>query len=209
MTFIKPKSMIVAIVSSIVISAVLMSTLIGYYMYVELRARDEEKAAVDFMRSAQSRIFSKYVDVSQLSSEIASSGPLKGKPVIKGIVSNRSARRLSAIVVKVKFLDVGEASIYEVVFQPLEPAFGIDQLGPMTMSYLTGASRNALEANSSRAFKHIIQRCPRELFHLLSQKKGKEKTPPRRMRQWSGGLVAEVISVGLSSSADNPRQAGK
>ncbi len=195
---IKPKSLIVIFLSSIVISSVLIFTLIGYYMYIELKERDTEKARADSIKKIQAKIFSKYIEIAQLSGEIETSGPLKGRPSIAGVIKNTSARPLCNILLKVKFLDTKKASIYEVVFQPLEPTFGIDQLGSMTMSYLAGPPKNFLEPNSSKVFKRLVPNCPRELFKPVAESaKGKKGKTQKRLSQWSGGLAAEVVSVSL------------
>ena len=196
--FIKSKSLIVVTLSSVVISSVMIFTLIGYYMYIELKERENERVCLDSIKKIQAKIFSKYVEISQLSCEIETSGPLKGRPTITGVIRNLSARRLYNIVLKVKFLDSEKASIYEVVFQPLEPTFGIDQLGPMTMSYLAGSQKNFLEANASKIFKRLVPNCPRELFGSVPQsRKGKKKTLQKKIGQWSSGLTSEVMSVSL------------
>jgi hypothetical protein len=195
--FIKPKSLIVVILSSVVISSVLIFTLIGYYMYIELKERDVEKACSDSIKKMQARIFSKHIEISQLSCEMGTSGPLKGKAVISGVVKNSSGRRLASIVIKVKFLDTEGASMYEVMSQPLEPTFGLDQLGSLTRAYLAPSQRNFLEPNSSRAFKRIIPNCPQEILRTLAPSRKGKKSATKRRSQWSGQLTAEVMSVSL------------
>src|SRR3989338_2389949 len=102
---IKKKSFLVVVLSSIVIFSVLIFTLIGYYMYIELRARDDEKIAQDAIKKIGSRILSKYVAASGLSCALEASGAMKGRVVLKGSLINRSRRDLYNIVLKVKFID--------------------------------------------------------------------------------------------------------
>jgi len=195
---IKRKSLIVVALSTIVITAALTSTLIGYYMYLELKGREDERASSEAIKRLQAKIFSKYVDIVGLSYGIEASGPLKGKPTIKGVVANRSTRRLYNVILKVKFLDKDGAPMYEVIFQPQEPAFRIDQLGAMTKAYLTGPKKNYLEADSSSAFKRVIPNCPKELLKGAdSGKRPKNFPASKRLGRWSGRLIAEVISLNL------------
>ncbi len=197
---IKRKSLIVVVLSTIVISTVLACTLIGYYMYLELKEREDERACSNSIKKLEAKIFSKYVDIKGLSYGIEPSGPLKGKPTIKGIIKNRSTRQLYNIILKVKFLDEDGASIYEVIFQPQEPVFGINQLGVMTKAYLTGPQKNmVLEANYSIAFKRTVPNCPKELLQASgSSKRAKSgPAPSKKIGRWSGRLTAEVISLSL------------
>ncbi len=195
---IKRKSIIVVALSAVVISVALTSTLIGYYVYLEIKGREDERGSSDAIKRLEAKIFSKYVDIGGLSYGIEPSGALRGKPVIKGVIANRSTRRLYDIVLNVKFIDEDGASIYEVIFQAQEPAFGIDQLGVMTRAYLTGSQKSYLEANSSSAFKRIVPNCPTELLKAAgSGKGGKDEAASKKTTRWSGKLTAEVISLGL------------
>lgn len=195
---IKPKSLVVVALSSVVIAGVLVSTLIGYYMYVELKETENSKVCMDAIRKLQARIFAKDIEASGLSFGMDQAGPLAGRPVIKGVVRNRSARRVYNILLRVKFIDAGGTSVYEVVFHPLEPTFGIDQLGSITLSYLKGPQRNSIEPASSKTFKRIMPNFPKELLiPAPAGKKDKKDRSSGRAYQWSGRLEWEVVNLNL------------
>ncbi len=196
--FIKSKSIVVAAVSSIVVSAALVFTLIGYYMYIELKIRDDEKTSIDSLRKVQSQIFSKQIDVSQLTCAIEKSDGGRGRPTIRGIIKNGSTRDIYDIVLKVKFLDVSGASLYEVIFRPLEPTYGTNPIGHISQSHLLGYSRkNALKAKESNAFKRVILNSPKEILSFLDTRKGQRPASLKKSRAWTGSYAWEVISVSL------------
>jgi hypothetical protein len=195
---IKPKSLVVVALSSIVIVGVIISTLVGYYMYVELKETENAKVCSETIRKLQARIFAKDIDIADLSFGMESAGSLKDRPVIKGVVRNRSARRVYNVLLKVRFLDAGGSSAYEVIFHPLEPTFGIDQIGSITMSYLKGPKRDSLEAGSSKTFKRIMPNFPRELLSSSRVvRKDKKSKISKRTYQWPGRLDWEVVSLNL------------
>jgi len=196
--FIKPKSIVVSIVSSIVVSAVLVFTFIGYYMYIELKARDDEKTSLDLLRKVKSQIFSKYIEISKLTCAIEKSVQAgRGRPAIRGIIKNRGPIGLYDIVLRVKFLDSKGASLYEVIFHPLEPTYGTNPIGHITQSYLLGYKKGILNANSTNAFRYVIPNCPKEIADsFLALNKGQISTQPKKARGWEGSLTWEVISVG-------------
>ena len=193
MKLIKPKSALVVILSSAVIASALIFSLIGYYVYSELREQKSAIACAETLKKLQARMLIKRVALSELSCEVETSGPLKGATVIKGVVTNSSGRPLHSIVVKVKFLDASGASIYEALLQPLEPTFGLHQLGSATMSYLTGMPTNFLAPNISKTFKSIIRNYPKG---LLAPPAARPSLRAKKSR-WSGRLLGEVISVGI------------
>ena len=187
---IKKKSLVVSLISGCVISAVLALTLVGYAVYLELK-NDELSNAYDLMlANVQAKFYAKYIEVARLGAAIETSGALKGKPVIEGIVRNHGYKDVSDMVLRVTFLDRGGAILYDVAFHPQEPALGSASLSQVAIPYLAVPSSGAIRPEGSRTFKRILTDCPPEILAELTGS-GSSATS----RKWSGRLDYEVLAV--------------
>ncbi len=189
---IKKKSLIVALISSIVISSVLVLTLVGYVMYIELKGEEFKRSYVELLRKANAKFYSKYVEVSKLSAALVGTGALRGRPIIEGLVKNTGYKDIADLLMKVKFLDRDGAVIYEVVFHPQEPSLGSASLTQgLAIPYLSSPSRLIIKYNDSMPFKKILTNCPKEILEELKKGAGFAKSRGR----WSGTLSFEVLSL--------------
>ncbi len=197
MTIIKKKSLIVALVSSFVISLVLVLTLIGYLAYIEIRGKEFERSYQALLQKVHAKSYGKYIDIANLAAKIENQGALKGKPIVEGTIKNNGARNITDLLIKVKFLDRDGAVIYEVAFHPSEPALGattVPQVAlPYISNYLYGPAKVVLKAGDSLTFKWIMMNCPREIILTLQEKIGFAKDTGR----WTGKLAIEVLSIGF------------
>ena len=92
---IKKKSVIVALVSSFVIALVLILTLVGYFVYLEFKGNEFKRYYSELLEKAKAGVYSKYIDITKLDARIENSGPLKGKPIIEGVVTNKGKKEIS------------------------------------------------------------------------------------------------------------------
>ncbi len=188
---IKQKSLIVALVSSFVIALVLVLTLVAYLIYIELRGEEFKRSYQELLAKVNSKVYSKYIEAVKLDAFIEASGALKGKPVIDGVIKNNGSRNITALLMKVKFLDRDGAVIYEVTFHPQEPSLGAQASPQVVIPYLSSPARIILKPRDSLAFKRILANCPREIIQSLQDKSVTARTGGR----WSGKLVFEVLSI--------------
>jgi len=188
---IKQKSLIVALVSSLIISLVLVLTLVGYLIYIELRANELQRVYQEALAKINAKGYSRYMEVSALTAVIAGSGPLSGKPVIEGDIKNNGHRPVTNLLIKVKFLDRDNAVIYEVIFHPQEPALGAAKLTQVNIPYLTDPAKFVLKSGGVLSFKRILTGCPKEIVGTLRERKGFARNAGR----WSGALGSEIISL--------------
>lgn len=193
----KQKSLIVAIISGIIISLVMILTLVGYLIYIELRGEEFKRSYHALFEKTTARVYSKYIEALKLDARIEPAGALKGKPIIEGAIKNNGARNITDLLIKIKFLDRDEAVMYEVAFHPNEPALGestAPQVAlPYISNYLSGPSKVILKAGDSLNFKWILMNCPREIILALQEKIGFAKDTGR----WTGKLAIEVLSIGF------------
>ena len=188
---IKQKSLIVAIVSSLIISSVLVLTLIGYVAYIKLRGEDFRRSYAEALQGVNAKYYAKYVEFPKLEARMETSGALKGKPALVGSLKNRGNRTITDILLKARFIDKDGAVIYEVDFHPHDPSLGSAGLNQIAIPRFSALPRLALKPGSDLAFKIIMTNCPHEIMTELEQGKGFAKASDR----WVGKLSCEIVSV--------------
>lgn len=187
---IKKKSLIVALVSSLVICLVMVVNLIGYLIYLEVKDRDLDTAYRSTLQKVNAKVYAKHIEVARLSAGFERTGPLSGKAVLEGIVRNNGYRDITDLLIKVKFLDKDGAALYETIFHPLEPSLSASGLSAASMPLLA-ASRSVIKPENSLLFKRILADCPGEIVTELK----KESAPPKSRGRWAGRFDYEILSL--------------
>lgn len=189
--FIKRKSLIVALVSGIIISLVLILTLIGYFMYIEFRGEELKRAYQDLLQKAKAKVYSKYIDITMLDARIENTGPLKGKPIVEGAVTNKGKRPVADLVIKINFMDNDNVVLYELTLHPQEPVFEASGIAQVVIPYLYNFPRSIIKPNETVTFKKIMTKCPTEVFVELREGRQYRKS----FGKWPGKLTSQVISL--------------
>ena len=187
---IKKKSLIVALVSSFVIALVLVLTLIGYMMYLEIRDRNVQHAYQELLAKVNARVYARYLEISRLAARIDNAGPLKGKPVVEGVIKNSGTRNVTNLVLKVKFLDRNGATIYETAFAPQEPSLGGMGLPQVNIPYFNSAARVIISPGGSLPFKRVLSNCPPEILSALQDRENLRKDS-----RWTNALAHEILAI--------------
>ena len=180
---IKRKSLIVGLVSSIVIAVVLIMTLVGYSLYLELKNGEFERVYQELLEKAKAKVYSKNLDIFGLDARIENTGALKGKPIVEGAITNKGTRDVTNLAIKLNFLDKDSAVIYEFTARPQEPAL------PHTYTYTYSSA--AIKPGETLKFKKIIANCPTEIFVELRE----GEKPAKSFGRWSGKLTSETVSL--------------
>jgi hypothetical protein len=192
----KKKSVIVAFVSGLVVSIVLILTLVGYSVYLEIK-NEESRISYEYaLAKISARIYGKYVEISGLKVMIEKSGALRDKVLLEGTVKNNGEREISEIIAKIKFLDKDGAVIYEAVSDLLEPALGAGTIGAIKIPYLSYHPRVTVKIGGSLPFKKILANPPAEIYSCLRDEGGFSRNNVR----WSEKFDYEIISVKLADS---------
>lgn len=187
----KRKSLVVALISSFIISAVLVLTLVGYVAYIELKGEEFKRSYEGLLKKVNAKVYAKKIEVTKLNAEISGSGALKGKPVIEGVIKNSGPRNITSLLMKVKFLDRDGAIIYEAIFQPQEPSLGTSVLAQIPIPRLSGPPKIMMRPNESFPFKRVLTNCPVEIADELEKGGGGAKNAGR----WSGKFTYEILEV--------------
>lgn len=192
---IKRKSLIVGLVSSIIIAIVLIMTLVGYFIYLEIKSREFGRVYQELLEKAKAKVYSKHLDIFGLDARIENTGALKGKPIIEGAITNKGSREVVNLVLKITFMDRDSAPIYELVAYPQEPALGGTIFTHVSISRLYGYTHSigSLKPGQTLKFKKIITSCPTEIFVELRE----GEKPTKSFGRWSGKLDSEVMSLDL------------
>ncbi|MDD5421911.1 MAG: hypothetical protein WC592_03440 [Candidatus Omnitrophota bacterium] len=188
---IKKKSLIVAFVSSFVIFCVLVLTLVGYIVYQEIKSEEFRLSYIYELEKINARFYAKFIDISKLNAKMENSGPLKGNPIIEGVLKNKGNRVVTGLLIKVKLLDEDGAVIYEVTFHPNKPSLGDSNLTQAAMPYLYGRSEIPIRPNETMPFKKILNNCPGEIASELKAESG----PTEGSGRWAGRLASEILSI--------------
>lgn len=188
---IKQKSILVILLSSFVISSVLVLTLVGYIVYLELKDEESIHTYQYQLQKINAKVYARHIEVAKLNATIGDIGPLDEKPIIEGVILNNGYRNITDILLKVKFLDRDSAIMYEVIFHPQEPPFGTGGLTQVNIPYLSIPSKTNIGPNSSLPFKRILTGCPNEIVAALKRDRDFSKDRAK----WSGKLDSEVLSV--------------
>lgn len=187
----KRKSLIVALISSLVVSLVLVVNLAGYLIYLELKDDELSKAYRSSLQKVSAKVYSKYIEIARLGAGFDRMGPLSGNAVLEGIVRNYGYRDITDLLIKVKFLDKDGAVLYEIIFRPQEPPLGTSGLTRVSIPHMTDPSMSAIKPESSLPFKKILTDCPKEILSELKKNTGTSALGGR----WSGRFDYEILSV--------------
>lgn len=188
---IKKKSLIVALISGLVISAVLVLTLLGYVFYIELKGKEFKRSYQELLSKINAKVYSKHIDISKLNAKVETSGALKGKPIVEGLIRNNGTREITNILIKVNILDRDGSVLYEIAFHPQEPALGSSILPNVSIPYFGTPAKTILRPGNDMPFKRILAYCPKEILSELDRGMNFSKTSGK----WSGNLSSEVLSV--------------
>lgn len=188
---IKQKSLVVALISSFVISLVLALTLVGYLAYIEIKGEEFKRRYHELLQKANAKVYSRYIEISKLRADMEIGGVLKGMPIIEGIIKNNGYKDITSLLINIKFLDRDGAIIYEETFYPQEPSLGASSLPRAPFSYLHSSTKVILKPNSSLPFKRILSSCPAEIVKVLREGTNVVKSSGR----WSGRLIFEVLAI--------------
>lgn len=193
---IKKKSVIVALVSTMVICLVLVVNLAGYLLYLELKDDEMGNEYRVALQKMNARVYSKHIEIARLGASFERTGLLSGRAVLEGIVRNDGYKDITDLLIKVKFLDKDGAAIYDVTFHPQEPSLGSYEIFAQTsISHLTdpGAVEGAIKPENSLPFKKILVKCPDDILSEL--KAGAGASGAGGKGGWSGKFGYEILSV--------------
>ncbi len=163
---IKKKHASVIIFSSIIITVVFLSTLVGYNLYIQWK---KDSFALKYRNSIyklNAEIFKKDIVISNVNIKIGGSELFAEMPLLEGSLKNNSTKTITSVRIEVSFLKGDGSVIYKDWFHPLgEQQF----IHPILFSGIEH-TRNVLLPGEGISFRHLLRNCPKEVFSQLSTK---------------------------------------
>ena len=190
---IKLKSTIVIVLSSILISAVILFTILGLSLYLTWRGNESSRLHTAKLVSLNEAVYNKYISVQDLKAEYAAKGLYKGKSLLKGTIKNSGYRTISSIKLSVEFLNKAGETIYTENIFPLKTAVAPSKPTIAALSLFTSGKEVPLLPGESIRLNHILSQQKHK--NIISPIKNKRyATNPN---EWSGKFSHKITAIGF------------
>ena len=150
---IKKKSILVIVLSITLITLVLITTLIGFYLYLNWKEENTKSLYLTSLYELNAKLYAKYISITSILIKIDEEEFFKGKPIIEGRIKNTSNKKIRSLKLKISLLDKDGRVLYMGLFYPLR----ID-------------SHSYLAPNDAISFKHLLKNCPKDITSYLKMK---------------------------------------
>lgn len=178
----------VIIYSSIVIAVVMVSTLVGYTLYIQWK---EDSFALRYRNSIYkltAAMFKAEILLSNVSIKRWEEAPYGDVPVFEGSIKNNSSKALTSITVEISFRKPDGTVVYKSWVHPL----GEKLSSVRTSLPAMGHARSVLLPGEGMSFAQILKNCPKEMLQSLPRKSKFAKGTPK------SDITAEYAIVGVS-----------
>jgi hypothetical protein len=186
--FIKKKHILVIIFSSVIISVALVSTLIGYTLYIQWK---EDSLALKYRSSIYkltAGLFRNEVALSNVRIMTEGEDQQSGRIFLEGNLKNNTNKTITSLLIEVYFDEPDGTVVYKNWFHPLGEA----HLGGPSIFFGAHPANNVLLPGEDISFRHHFPNCPRKLSEELFR-----KTKFAR-RDEKGGVTMRYSIEGLS-----------
>jgi len=188
---IKRKSLVVILISSLVISAVLVLTIIGFSLYLGWKGKDLSKTHSLEIAGLNASLYGQHINVSGLSAKKGREGIYKDKFLIEGAIKNTGFRTVGSLMLQVDFLNASHEIIRSETFKPLASSLPPSKTSIAALSIFVSGKELPLAPGKSVVFKHI-----------LSSQKDKDVISPIKFKryatnpnEWSGKFGHRITMV--------------
>ena len=144
----KPRTIPVIALSSLIIASVLALTIFGFYAYLEWKEKNMRRNYKLLLYDLNGQLFDKYITVN-LQAKIERDGIFKGEPVVWGAIENKSNKKIYSLKLKIAFSNLTQQVVYVDTFYPI----GLE-----------------LGSGDSISFTHQLKNCPAEVLDYLKSK---------------------------------------
>jgi len=185
---IKRKQLTLVLFSSAIIVIVIISTLIGYSLYIQWK---EDTSAVKYRNSIHNlsaEIFKDGIDIYNVRIEFEKGSSSK-MPALKGKLKNRSSKTITSIMIELSFSKPDGYVIYRDWFYPL----GEEALSSSPFFSSIKRTKEVLRPGEIMSFSYLLRKCPPEAVSQLSAMKAFAKTNPDKAIKLD--LSVEGVSV--------------
>jgi len=188
--FIKKKHIVVVVCSSLVISIVFVSTLVGYSIYIQWKKDSFASKYRNSIYKLTAELFNEDIALSKVSVKIGENKLFSGIPLLEGSLKNDSSKSITSVQIEVSFQEPDGSVVYKDWFYPL----GKQRLDSPALAAMLNKTGNVLLPGEGITFRHLLRNCPREIISEVF-------TKTEFARQHSNGKIKLSYSVtGLSVS---------
>lgn len=164
---IKTKHRTVILFSSAIIAMVIISTLVGYGLYIQWK---EDTFAVDYRNSMYkltADIFKKDIEIYNVKTEFENGASSLPKILmLEGKLKNNSPKTITSIMLEVSFSRPDGYVVYKDWFHPLGE--GVLSGSPFFSSIKR--TRDVLRPGENMSFRHLLRNCPPEVISQIFKK---------------------------------------
>jgi len=161
----KPRTIPVIALSSLIIVSVLALTIFGFYAYLEWKEKNIRRNYRLLLEDINGQLFYKYIIVN-LRAKIEKGGTFKGKPVVSGAIINKSNKKIYSLKLKIALSRPNEQVVYIDTFYPI----GLEFESPINIGDIAKKTKNFLSEGDSISFTHQLKNCPTEVLDYLKAK---------------------------------------
>lgn len=164
--YIKNRTALVIVFSSLIISSVLALTIFGFYAYLEWKGKEIRRNYKMALYDLNTKVYEKYITV-KLDGRIDTEGIFKGNPIVRGTIKNNSDKTIYSLRLKIAFYDLGNRTVYVDTFYPV----GLALESLVNIVDVTKTTKNFLLEGDSISFKHRLKNCPLKVLTFLKSKR--------------------------------------
>lgn len=188
---IKLKSLLVILVSSVLISAVLVLTILSSSFYLSWKENNTRRAHAAIIAELNADLYGPFVNIFDLQAKVGRTSIYKGKYLIEGVIKNAGFRTIGSVVLEVNFLNAARQVIHTEEFWPLGSSPPPAETSIAALSVFMSGKELPLAPGQSLRFKHV-----------LSSQKDKDVVSPIKHKryatnpnEWSGKFDYKIAKV--------------
>lgn len=153
---IKHKSLIVIILSSVLISAAILLTIIGISLYNGWSQGESARMHMARVSELNADLYGDNLQVQDLKAEYGRKGMHKGRCLIKGLIKNNGYRTVSSIEMALELTNASGAPVHIERFSPLKTSTLPRAATIAAVSLFTSGKESPLLPGESVRFVHVL-----------------------------------------------------
>jgi len=176
---IKTKQIILVIFSSAIIALIMISTIVGYSIYLQWKEDVHTVRYRDLIYKLTAEIFRKDIEISGVKTEFVQDDLLPGTPILEGKIKNNSPKAITSLTVELVISRPDGYVLYKNWYYPLEEAALSES--PFFSGRIRG--EGTLAQGDTVTFRLPLKNCPAEVLSELSNKDiFAKKTPSPKIK---------------------------
>lgn len=176
--FLKKKHIIVVMVSSFIVSLVLVSTILGYNLYLQYKKDTFRIKYRNSIAKITADLFSKDLVLSNMKIRFYENDAKipADMPVFEGAVKNNSNKTVTLLIIEMSFQDPNGRVLYKDWFYPI----GEGRSENISSHYAGNRTGRVLLPGEGVSFRYILKNCSADLAREISYDPSFAKSEPNK-----------------------------